>query len=136
LDGIGIQAHLDLAKGGIDQPKLSRFFADIAALGLEIVVTELDVRERDLHAPLPLRDARVAAEVKAYLAVALDQPAVTGVVTWGLTDRDSWLQKPGMRVVSTERALNRGLPYDAALGRKPMYWSIHKAFLEGRPASA
>ncbi len=135
LDGIGIQAHLDLSKGPINQTRIARFLGEIAAMELDIVITELDVKEHDLSARLDLRDRRVAAEVGAYLAVALDQPAVKGVVTWGLSDRHSWLQDPARRE-ETPAALNRGLPYDAVLDRKPMYWTIRDAFLRGGRAMA
>ena len=131
LHGVGLQAHLDLSKGAIPQRTLETFLQRIADLGLEIGVTELDVKEHTLTGSLAERDQRVAAEVDAYLQVAMAQPAVKGVTTWGLSDRHSWLQDDRIRVpASAERTdtahLNRGLPYDAELGRKPMYWVMAK----------
>lgn len=132
LDGIGIQAHLDLAKGPVAPRIVADFLREIADLGLDIVITELDVKEDDLRASVAERDARVAAEARAYLEVALAEPAVKGVVTWGLNDRHSWLQdqSAGLPHPSAAEALNRGLPYDAGGKAKPMYWSIHEAFLQ------
>jgi endo-1,4-beta-xylanase len=130
LDGIGVQAHLDLSKGPFRPAPVREFLQELAQFGIEIVITEFDVRESDRSAPLDLRDRRVADEARAYLEVALDQPAVRGVVTWGLSDRHSWLQdqRRGLPRVEAARSLNRGLPYDAAFNPKPMYWSMHEAF--------
>lgn len=116
LDGVGLQAHLDLGKGALRRETLAPFLTAIADLGLEISVTELDVREHDLSLSLAERDRRVAEEVSRYLDIVMDQPAVTGVTTWGLSDSHSWLQPSGARGAN----LNRGLPYDAALAPKPM----------------
>lgn len=116
LDGVGVQAHLDLGKGPLRPEILRPFFAEIAALGLTIDISELDVKEVDLQLPIEERDRRVADEVRRYLDIALDEPAVRGVTTWGLSDRHSWLKAEG----ASGAALNRGLPYDAALRPKPM----------------
>lgn len=124
IDGVGIQAHLDLSKGPLPIARLARFYADIAALGLEITITELDVREADTTQPIAARDAAVATHVTTFLGVALAQPAVVGVVTWGLTDKYSWLNAPGL----SGAGLNRGLPSDYLLATKPMYASVDVAF--------
>jgi endo-1,4-beta-xylanase len=116
VDGVGLQAHLDLGKGPLRSEVLKPFLAAIADLGLEISVTELDVREHELGLPLAERDRRVADEVRRYLDIVMAQPAVTGVTTWGLSDSHSWLQPEGARGAK----LNRGLPYDASLAPKPM----------------
>jgi endo-1,4-beta-xylanase len=137
IDSVGIQGHLDLAKGPIDKRVLSDFFGALGALGLDIVVTELDVKEADRSGSVEVRDARVAAEVRSYLEVALAEPAVRGVVTWGLSDRHSWLQPhpvPAGKHVRPER-LNRGLPYDAQYRPKPLHHAIQGLIARGRPAA-
>jgi endo-1,4-beta-xylanase len=132
LDGIGMQAHLDLAKGPLNQRVLEGFMREVAAFGLGITVTELDVKEVDRTLPLDVRDRQVADETRRFLDVALAQDAVRGVVTWGLTDRYSWLQMrryggAGWHPASSSE-FNRGLPYDAALNPKVMREAIGKAF--------
>jgi endo-1,4-beta-xylanase len=116
LDGVGIQAHLDLGKGPLKAGILRPFLSDIAGLGLSVAISELDVKEADLTLPLGERDRRVADEVRRYLDIVLQEPAVRGVTTWGLSDRDSWLQTPG----TAGPDMNRGLPYDADLRPKAM----------------
>lgn len=122
IHGLGVQAHLDLSKGPVATTSLARFLRGVAALDLDIVISELDVKESDRSGPVPGRDAAVAEQVEAYLAVALAEPRVRGVVTWGLSDKHSWLQ-------DDLGSPNRGLPYDAALTRKPMYHALERAFL-------
>lgn len=92
LDGIGLQAHLDLRKGRVSAGQIRAFLREIEGLGLEAVITELDVKEADYAASAEHRDAAVADEVRRYLEIVLDSPAVKGVTTWGLSDRYSWLR--------------------------------------------
>jgi endo-1,4-beta-xylanase len=129
VDVAGIQAHLDLSKGPLKARLLRPFFREIADLGYEIAITELDVKEHDFALPVAWRDQRASDHVQAYLDIALDEPAIKGVTTWGLGDRFSWLdgatpgpdREPGP-------GLNRGLPYDDRLRPKPMHGALHDAF--------
>lgn len=123
LDGIGVQAHLDLSKGPLRPEILQPFLREIAGFGLSIAITELDVKEDDLTVSIVERDQRVADEVRRYLDIVLDEPAVQGVTTWGLSDAHSWLRDPGAEGL----ALNRGLPYDADLRPKPMHAAIRRS---------
>jgi endo-1,4-beta-xylanase len=125
LDQVGVQAHLALSRGPVRAAVLRPFLQNIADMGLDIVISELDVEESDYRAPVATRDQRVADEVARYLDVALEQPAVKGVITWGLTDRHSWLQYTG-KVKPGE--VNRGLPLDNGFEPKPMYWAMRNSF--------
>lgn len=108
-------------------------------MGLDILITELDVRERDLVQPPAVRDRLVADHVTDYLDAALDQQAVVGVITWGVTDRHSWLQLTADDLARFPEAwrdgsnpgFNRGLPFDSELRPKPMRDAMAAA-LEGR----
>lgn len=133
LDGIGIQGHLRLDRGAIDQTRLARFLQDIADRGLVVFVTELDVREADFDLPIERRDAAVAATVRAFLDVALAQRAVQAVTTWGLSDRYSWLNEDG-EIGTRHAGGNRGLPLDAALRPTPFHAALLQAFGHARPA--
>jgi endo-1,4-beta-xylanase len=124
IDGLGIQAHLELAKQDRFDPKvLARFLNDIGSLGLEIRISELDVKEADGTLPVGARDAKVADAVRRYLDVAMANRAVGTISCWGLSDRYSWLEPPGGKA-----GANRGLPLDAALAPTPMYRAIADAY--------
>jgi endo-1,4-beta-xylanase len=127
LDGVGVQAHLDLSKGPLAERSLRAFFRDIAACGVDITISELDVKERDHNLPFTDRDRLVANEVRRFLDIALDETAVRGVVTWGISDKHSWLtENPSQAQNGADGRplLNRGLPYDDAYRPKSMYSAI------------
>lgn len=124
LDGVGVQAHLDLSKGPIDTVGLQEMTKALIDLGLDITVTELDVKESEAAAPTAARDQKVADETRRYLDVMLAFPEVRGVVTWGLTDKFSWLTEQVDARIRTAHGVNRGLPYDDAYSPKPMYWAL------------
>jgi endo-1,4-beta-xylanase len=132
IQAIGLQAHLNAAEIRLSQRKLSRFVADIAALGLKIVVTEFDVSDQDLPAEPAKRDAEVAAHARAWLDAVLPNPAVLGLLCWGLTDRHTWLNAYAPRADGLPQ---RPLPLDAVLNRKPLWASIAAA-LDAAPARA
>jgi len=123
IDGLGIQAHLDLGKGDLAVDEIRDFVRAVADLGLRVTITELDVKEHDVTLPLAERDRLIAEHVRRYLDVVLAEKVVGGVVTWGLSDRDSWLRESD----DASRSLNRGLPFDAAMAPKPFYYGMHQA---------
>ncbi len=129
LDGFGIQGHLDV-RSTFDEGVFRRFLETLAGFGLEIVITELDVREADAAAGRSLseRRLRAAEEVRRVLSVALDQPALSGVVTWGLSDRESWLRRRKVRPVPD----NQGLPWDDTLTPTPMRETLAALFAAAR----
>lgn len=138
LDSIGVQGHLELAKGVVPQRRIEKFLSQLADTGVEISLTEVDVLEDNLIAPLKERDAQVADMIQSLLEVVKGQPAVTSIVTWGLNDKDSWLQE---RQEATQQAatcmptdcagLNRGLPFDGNMQPKPMYLALRSAKFGG-----
>ncbi len=130
LDGIGIQAHLRIDRTPFSAEALRKFLAELAGRNVKIAITELDVREQNLELPTDERDRIVAAEVKRYLDVVLDEPAVTGITAWGLSDRYSWRTTPEM-IAKGRR--NRGLPFDETLAPKPFRDTILAALERARP---
>lgn len=124
VQAVGLQAHLDASETALDQKILSRFVADIAAMGLKVIVTELDVRDDSLPADIPARDAAVAEHARAWLDAVLPNPAVLGVVTWGLSDRRSWLNDKFPR---PDGLPQRPLPLDSNLNRTPLWGAIAAA---------
>lgn len=130
VQALGTQAHLDAAIPALSQAKLARFCADVASLGLKIVITELDVRDNQLPADPAVRDAAVASHARAYLDAMLDSPAVLGVLSWGLSDRRTWLNDALPR---DDKLPQRPLPLDDQLRRKPMWQAMVDAFAAAPP---
>jgi endo-1,4-beta-xylanase len=130
--GLGIQAHLAAAGKTFDAAKLKAFLDAVAALDYQIMITELDVTDHLLPADTAPRDDAVAAITADYLAVACAHPAVRGVMSWGLSDRHSWLNSDPY-YKRKDGLPQRPLPLDAELQRKPMWGAIARAFDRAAP---
>jgi endo-1,4-beta-xylanase len=131
VDAVGIQAHLTAVGGPPFSPYLlRRFLADIASLGLTIQITELDVTDEHAPADVAVRDGLVADTYRRFLDAALDEPAVKMVVTWGLSDRHSWIVRRETYQARwrTDDVISRPLPFDADLKPKPAFDAIAAAF--------
>lgn len=132
LHALGIQAHLAPRSAPLNPAKLRRFLSDVAALGLEIAITELDIVDRLLPGPIPARDAEAAAMLRDFLAVVVEEPAVTRIALWGLSDSQGW-QDDSAFVRRRDGLPARGQPYDAQLRPKPARAAIAAA-LRSRPS--
>jgi endo-1,4-beta-xylanase len=130
IDAVGIQSHLWMDRRDIfDQAVLANFLKEISDRGLQIMLTELDVIDAGAPTDVAARDAAVAAYYKDYLDVALANPAVKTVVTWGLSDRDSWITHYSLdEFRRTDGMPPRPLPFDADLKAKPAYFAMAEAF--------
>ena len=131
VDAVGIQAHLRAAGGPPFSPtRLRRFLADIAGLGLTIQITELDVTDETAPADETIRDSLVADAYRRFLDAALDEPAVKMVITWGLSDRHSWIVRRETHDSKwrSDDLPSRPLPFDADLRPKSASEAIAHAF--------
>src|SRR5215471_5345508 len=131
VDAVGIQAHLSCVGGPpFSAARLRRFLADLAGLGLAIQITELDVTDESAAADPVVRDRLVADTYSRFLDAALDEPAVKMVVTWGLSDRHSWIvrRETNESKWRGDGALSRPLPFDAGLKPKPACEAVAHAF--------
>jgi endo-1,4-beta-xylanase len=123
IDGIGLQMHLTgrpIAKESIEA-NIKR----ITDLGLEVHITELDVRV-PVTPETGASPADVDAQAQSYynvVAVCLKYRRCTTIQTWGFTDRYSWIPR---RFPGTGSAL----PFDAEYRPKAAYRSMQQAFRE------
>lgn len=114
VGALGIQGHLD-AQGfarGFDEVGYRSFLGEVADRGLRILVTELDVLDDGLPGDPRARDRGVADVYRRFLDVVLDEPAVSAVLTFGLSDRYTWLEQAYPRRDGRAR---RPLPFDRRL---------------------
>ena len=130
IDAVGIQSHLAVKdRGAFDQSTFANFLKEISDRGLQVMLTELDVVDVGAPSEIPARDAEVASMYKDYLDVALASPAVKTVVTWGLSDHDSWITHYNLDDFRRPDGLPpRPLPFDNDLKPKPAYFAIAEAF--------
>lgn len=132
VDAVGIQAHLSCSGGPpFSASRLRRFLADVAGLGLTIQITELDVTDENAPADQAARDHLVADAYGRFLDAALDEPGVKMIVTWGLSDRHSWIvrRETHQSKWRSDGAPSRPLPFDADLEPKPACEAIAQALV-------
>lgn len=117
LHGVGLQAHLR-GELQIDHDGVAAFCSQVRAMGLDILVTEMDVIDHLLPGPSDLRDMMTAARVHDFLSAVFAGARPTAVMTWGITDRHTWVPIWFRRGDGTA---NRPLPLDDAYRPKLMY---------------
>jgi endo-1,4-beta-xylanase len=118
IDVVGFQTHADLRP----IPGFERQLRRIAALGVDVELTEVDVR-----LPAGASRADLDAQAVAYRRIVSACRAVArcrAITFWGLDDADSWIPEffPGT---------GNALLLDAALRPKPAYTAVREALLRG-----
>ncbi|MEU6714838.1 endo-1,4-beta-xylanase [Nonomuraea sp. NPDC046802] len=120
VDCVGFQSHLAIQYGFPTdlQQNLQRF----AALGVQVRITELDVRmqmPRDAT-----KDATQATYYRNVVNACLAVTACAGVTIWGFTDKYSW-------VPDTFSGQGAALIYNESYQQKPSYTAVHDALAGG-----
>ena len=127
IHGVGLQMHL---RAG-DPPPPGRIRANmrrLAALGLRVEISEMDVQVRMLRSDRP---ARLAAQRRVYrdvVGACVAEPGCHAVTFWGVGDAHSWIDG------------DAPLLFDESLAPKPAYFGVLDGLQLGRrdftPASA
>jgi len=120
VDGVGWQMHVENGFHINDQHRLNAM--RLADQGLELSITELDVRAR-----LPLSAADLQTQAESYREVAefcLSQSSCKALVTWGFTDKHSWI--PGVFA-----GMGDALLFDSSYQPKPAYTAIQQVLQAG-----
>ena len=112
IDGIGLQSHL--THTGVPPDELEANLERLAALGLSINLSEIDVRMGMATGTLDEKLAQQAEIYRQLASACADQPACTGLFVWGFTDAHSWVD-------GTFGGTNLPCLFDEDLNRKPAY---------------
>ena len=121
IDGVGLQSHFI---GGEAPADFRAVLQKFAALGVDVAVTELDLRLRlpaDAHAL-----TAQAADYASIVSACRSTPRCVGVTTWGITDDRSW-------VPSFFSGYGAALPFDENYQPKPAVEAIIDAFAGKAP---
>jgi endo-1,4-beta-xylanase len=122
IHGVGLQMHLM----AWDYPKPEDIAANVrrlAALGLKVAITEMDVRIKDLPGSLPERLEVQRRVYRDVIAACLKESAFMGITFWGFTDAHSWINEPG------RWGPDYPLLFDENYQPKPAYWGVMDALL-------
>jgi endo-1,4-beta-xylanase len=114
VDCAGLEMHLS-QEDSLNAVGISENMKRLAALGLEVHITELDVRIQK-----PFTDQKRQAQAVIYqqvLSACLGQPACTTFNLWGITDKYSWVSQ-------VFKTWGEALILDRYYIPKPAYYSL------------
>lgn len=129
IDALGIQSHLHAGGTETFGKGLRRLIDEAGAMGLQVFITEMDVRDDAVASDdIAVRDKTVAEVYGSYLDTVLRGPEVKAVLTWGVTDKNTWLNNgTKFRPLHTARP-QRPLPFDADYKPAPAYFAMRASF--------
>jgi endo-1,4-beta-xylanase len=119
LHYLGVQGHLNGGQTYSDEG-VGRFLRAVEQLGVQLLITELDVDDRRFPADVGVRDKLVASTYRRFLEVVTANCSPVMVTTWGLSDKSSF---PQVSAARPDHLLQRSLPFDDHLRAKPA-WDV------------
>jgi endo-1,4-beta-xylanase len=122
IHGVGLQCHFNL--GQIDTAAMGANMRRLAALGLDISLTEIDIQVANNGTPTSAQLQTQKENYKAVMALCLSVSACKSFFVWGLNDNQSWRRPQA----STAPLLYSGA--GETLARKPAYFGVVEAIKE------
>lgn len=86
IDGVGMQTHIGAPNTTPTIAAIKENIKRLAALGLEIHMSELDINGCD-----GINDATMATMYHDIVAACVEEPKCTAITVWGINDGASWL---------------------------------------------
>ena len=130
IDALGIQSHLtaEPLKGAPREYKgLRGFISEVRGMGLQVFLTEMDVSDRNLQGDDLERSHAVAQTYHNYLTVALNDPGVKAMLTWGISNRHTWLNSD-KRFLRGDGHMQQPLPFDGDYRATPTFFAMRDVF--------
>jgi len=133
IDAMGIQSHLT-AEGFNAAPRryagLMAFISELSGMGLQVFLTEMDVNDGALAGDELQRSHAVAQTYHNYLTTVLGNKSVKAVLTWGITNKNTWLNYD-KRFLRGDGHQQQPLPFDGEYRATPAFFAMRDAF-DGR----
>jgi endo-1,4-beta-xylanase len=120
VDGVGLQMHISAASF----PAVADIAANInrlADLGLQVNLSEMDVRVRDVAGDVGTRLQRQRQVYRDVVAACVAQPRCEAVTLWGFTDAHSW--------IDGFFGADDPLLFDEQYRAKPAFFGVEDAYL-------
>lgn len=124
INGVGQQMHIPLDAVDFSQydrviSLIQQNFRKFNDLGLDMIITELDVRiKKSLFGPSDTQLKNQAKVFASMLKICMDSKCPSFTV-WGFTDKYSWI--PGHK-----KGYDYATPFDDKLRPKPAYYSLQE----------
>jgi endo-1,4-beta-xylanase len=128
IDALGIQSHIAVSKEGFSKG-VRELLEGAKALGLQVFLTELDVNDDAVATnDTAERDKIVAELYRSYLTTALEGSEVKAVLTWGASDKNTWLNNGIKFRGQHPDRLQRPLPFDHDYAPAPAFFAMRESF--------
>jgi endo-1,4-beta-xylanase len=129
LDALGIQSHIHAVNKDGFSKGVRELLDGAKALGLQVFVTELDVKDDAVATDnIAERDKVVADVYREYLTAVLDGPEVKAVLTWGASDKNTWLNNGTKLRKQHPDRLQRPLPFDPDYAPTATFFAMRESF--------
>jgi len=89
IQAIGLESHLEAPLPALNSAR-TQFIQELKAMGVEILLTEIDVNDTSVQASDSERRQLVASYYGDYLRDVLRIAKPKRVIFWSLTDRNNW----------------------------------------------
>jgi endo-1,4-beta-xylanase len=132
IHGIGIQSHLDANNPHFPGSQYDEFLHEVSEMGLKIIISELDFTDSLLDPDIAKRNEFVASRYQKYLDMVLKHTSVIAVLTWGISDKHTWLNQ-SYRFPRKDGTPFVPLPFDANYKAKPQWYALAEAFDNAPP---
>ena len=110
IHGVGLQCHFSV--GDVDSVKLENTIRRFAEVGLNCIITELDMGISSTSADNLEEQAR---NYRVITDIVINNDNCPHLVIWGLKDNDSW------------RSSSSPLLYTSGLSKKPAFYAVRSA---------
>jgi endo-1,4-beta-xylanase len=139
IQAIGIESHLD-ASAPIGGSSYIRFIEKVRDMGLQVLITELDVDDSQVPGDKRNRDRVVAQRYYDYLTEVVPAGNTNRVIFWTPSDRWNWLNSTNLppKFRRADNQPHRPGLLDDALQKKPAFDAVDAALqrLSGSKASS
>jgi endo-1,4-beta-xylanase len=118
IDGVGLQMHIRAAAPPSDA-SVAANMRRLAALGLRVNISEMDVRVGDIGGATPANLDRQKSVYHSLVGVCVAEPACHAMTFWGFTDAHSWIYN--------QYGPDAPLLFDTQLAPKPAFFGVFDA---------
>ncbi|MDE3104989.1 MAG: endo-1,4-beta-xylanase [Acidobacteriota bacterium] len=128
VHALGVQSHLRAGSPASYAKGAAELTQGAQELGLKLFVTEMDVKDDSLESDnIAVRDAAVASVYSTYLDAMLQSKATHAVLTWGVSDAHTWLNRGTRFREKHPTRKQRPLLLDDADAPKPAFYAMRQS---------
>jgi endo-1,4-beta-xylanase len=120
IDGVGLQMHLRAASPPAES-SVAANMRRLAALGLRVNISEMDVRVGDSGGATAANLDRQKTVYHSMVSLCVAEPACHAVTFWGFTDAHTW--------ITSTFGPDAPLLFDAQYAAKPAFYGVFDALM-------